>query len=151
MAEEDLTITVNRTIDAPRERVWQAWTEPDEVLKWWAPNGSTMTIEEMDVRPGGVFRFNLEMKNGYKMASLITFDEVTKPSQLAYTYDAGKDSGMQPVKSVFSFKDVDGKTEITMLLRWANAAEKEKHVTQYGAIEGAKQTLVRLGEYLGKA
>jgi uncharacterized protein YndB with AHSA1/START domain len=150
MPEQDLTITVNRTIDAPQQRVWQAWTDAGEIAQWWGPDGAVMTIDEIDVRSGGVFRFSLEMANGYKFPSVITYDEVIEPSSLVYTYDPGKESGLEPTKTSFSFKAVGEKTEIKMQFHYATAAEKDKHVNQFGAVKGAEQTLERLEEYLDK-
>src|SRR5271168_5478580 len=46
-------IVVTRILDAPRELVWKAWTNPRHIVEWWGPHGFTMTIHEMDLRPGG--------------------------------------------------------------------------------------------------
>jgi len=53
----DREIANTRIFDAPRELIWKAWTDPKHVAEWWGPNGFTNTIHEMDVRPGGVWRF----------------------------------------------------------------------------------------------
>ncbi len=47
---------LSRVFDAPRKMVWEAWTDPEQVAQWWGPNGFSTTIQEMDVRPGGVWR-----------------------------------------------------------------------------------------------
>ena len=52
----DREIMAERLLDAPRELVWSAWTDPKHVAQWWGPNGFTNTIHEMNVRPGGVWR-----------------------------------------------------------------------------------------------
>jgi uncharacterized protein YndB with AHSA1/START domain len=49
----DREIVVTRVIDAPREMVFEAWTDPEQVVQWWGPFGFTTTIHEMEVRPGG--------------------------------------------------------------------------------------------------
>ncbi len=51
------TIVFNREFDAPRDLVWQVWTDPKHIVHWWGPNGFTNTIHSMDVKPGGVWRF----------------------------------------------------------------------------------------------
>ncbi len=48
-------VIITRIIDAPRERVWEAFTDPKQVVQWWGPNGFTTTIHEMDVQVGGVW------------------------------------------------------------------------------------------------
>jgi len=50
----EATMTIIRTFDAPRARVFRAFTDPEQVDRWWGPNGFTTTTDEMDVRPGGV-------------------------------------------------------------------------------------------------
>ena len=52
----DREIIITRTFNAPRELVWQAWTDPKQIVKWWGPIGFTNTLFEMDVRPGGIWR-----------------------------------------------------------------------------------------------
>ena len=56
----DREIVIERTISAPRDLVWRAWTEADQIAKWWGPNGFTTTIHAMDVRVGGAWRVNEE-------------------------------------------------------------------------------------------
>jgi uncharacterized protein YndB with AHSA1/START domain len=52
----DREIVISRVLDAPRELVWEVWTDPRHVVHWWGPDGFTTTIETMDVRPGGVWK-----------------------------------------------------------------------------------------------
>jgi len=60
----DREIVTTRVVDAPRERVWRAWTERAQVAQWWGPNGFTNTIHEMDLRPGGVWQFVMHGPDG---------------------------------------------------------------------------------------
>ncbi len=61
-AKNELVIT--RVFDAPRELVFKAWTEPGRLVQWWGPNGFTVTIQEMDVRPGGEWNLILHGPDG---------------------------------------------------------------------------------------
>jgi uncharacterized protein YndB with AHSA1/START domain len=54
ISDAEREIVLSRVFDAPRKMVWEAWTDPKQVAQWWGPNGFSTTIEEMDVRPGGV-------------------------------------------------------------------------------------------------
>ena len=74
-AQRELVIT--RIFDAPRELVWRAWTDPKHVAQWWGPNGFTNTIHEMDVRPGGVWRFVMHGPDGVDYANKIVFGEIS--------------------------------------------------------------------------
>ncbi|HKS90588.1 MAG TPA: SRPBCC domain-containing protein, partial [Tepidiformaceae bacterium] len=59
-------IVITRVFDAPREMVWDAWTDARQIVKWWGPRGFTLTVEEMDVRPGGVWRSTMHGPDGTK-------------------------------------------------------------------------------------
>ncbi len=61
---EDREIVLTRRIKAPRELVWEAYTKPEHVMQWYGPNGFTLTIHEMDVRVGGVWRFMMHGPDG---------------------------------------------------------------------------------------
>src|SRR6266852_4602923 len=78
----DREIVITRLLDAPRELAFQAWTEPQHVAHWWGPNGFTNTIHEMDVRPGGVWRFIMHGPDGTDYKNEIVYVEVVKPERL---------------------------------------------------------------------
>jgi len=63
-ATSDREIVLSRVFDAPRELVFKAWTDSRHVAEWWGPNGFTTTVHEMDVRPGGVWRFVMHSPDG---------------------------------------------------------------------------------------
>jgi uncharacterized protein YndB with AHSA1/START domain len=80
-------ITIRRVFDAPRERVWAAWTEPDRIAAWWGKRGWRTPPESvvLDVRPGGVFRLNsVNEADGREMPLDTTYREVVKPERLAF-------------------------------------------------------------------
>jgi uncharacterized protein YndB with AHSA1/START domain len=80
-------ITITRVFDAPRERVWRAWTEPAELARWWGKRGwSTPPASvTLDVRPGGVFRLNsINDEDGREMPLDTVFREVVEPERLVF-------------------------------------------------------------------
>jgi uncharacterized protein YndB with AHSA1/START domain len=80
-------ITITRVFDAPRERVWKAWTQPDEIARWWGKRGWSTPPESvtLDVRPGGVFRLNsINDDDGREMPLDTTYREVVEPERLAF-------------------------------------------------------------------
>src|SRR3954449_1876611 len=87
----DREIVAVRVFDAPRELVWKLWTDPHHVAQWWGPNGFTNTIHEMDVRPGGVWRFIMHGPDGVDYPNRIVFIEVVEPERLVYSH--GGDEG----------------------------------------------------------
>ena len=146
----DREIVITRVFDAPRELVWDAWTKPEHIAQWWGPNGFTNTIEEMDVRPGGVFRLVMHGPDGTDYPNRIIFREVTKPEHLEYSHGSGTDDGVADFEVTVTF-GVQGKgTRITMRSVFVTKEARDHMVNEFGAIEGAKQTLERLAQYLAK-
>jgi uncharacterized protein YndB with AHSA1/START domain len=84
MAER--TIVIERELDAPRELVWKVWTDPDEIAKWWGPEGFTTPREkiEYDLRPGGVARLTMVGPDGEEYPNNGTFRIVEPPERLAF-------------------------------------------------------------------
>ena len=145
----DREIVLSRIFDAPRDLVWNAWTDPKQVVQWWGPQGFTTTIHEMDVKPGGVWRQTMHGPDGTDYPGKSTFIEVVKPERIVFFHDGGKKSepGTQ-FESTWTFEALDEKTKVTIRMVFGTAAAREHVVKAYGAIEGGKQTLGRLGEYL---
>jgi uncharacterized protein YndB with AHSA1/START domain len=71
---------LTRTFDAPRELVFNAWTDPKQITQWWRLTGFTTTTHEMDVKPGGVWRFVMHGPDGTDYKNKIVFIEVVRPS-----------------------------------------------------------------------
>jgi uncharacterized protein YndB with AHSA1/START domain len=144
----DREIVLSRVFDAPRDLVFRAWTEPQHVPHWWGPKGFTTTTHHMDVRPGGEWRFVMHGPDGRDYPNRITYVEVAPPGRLVYRHGGGDD--VEPVKfeTTVTFEDVGGKTKLTLRMVFPSAAARDEVVKQYGAVEGGKQTLERLGEFL---
>jgi len=146
--EDDQGITVSRLYAASRDRVWAAWTEPEQIARWWGPSGFTTTVQTMDVRPGGSWEFALHAPNGQDFPNSITYESVDEPNKLVMLHKESTEFGLKAWRAEVTFEAVGDSTRVTMHNRFADAAEKAKHVTDFGAIEGAKQTLARLSELL---
>jgi len=144
----DKEIIFTRTFDAPRELVFEAWTNPSHVPHWWGPHGFTTTILEMDVRPGGVWRLVMRGPDGTDYHNRIVFVDVVKPSRLVYKNEG--EAGSEPVsfETTVTFTDKAGRTEVTMRMLFPSAGVRDHVVQKYGAVEGGKQTLGRLANYL---
>jgi uncharacterized protein YndB with AHSA1/START domain len=146
MATSDREIVVTRVYDAPRELVWQAWTDREQVAQWWGPNGFTTTIHEMDLRPGGVWRFIMHGPDGADYNNKVAFIEVLAPERLLY--DHGGDEGEVEFRVTVTFDDEGGKTRLTMRSVFPSREERDRVIEEFGALEGANQTLERLAAHL---
>jgi len=143
-------IVLERTFDAPRELVWKAWTEAERVVVWWGPEGFTTTNHEMDVRPGGVWRFTMHGPDGVDYPNKVEFIEVVKPERLVYNHSGEDDTEDVRFLATIMFEEQNGITKVTMRSTFETAEERDRVAEEYGAIEGGKQTLERLGRYLSK-
>lgn len=141
-------MVITRLINAPRELVWKVWTTPEHVKHWWGPDGFTNTIHEMEVKPGGVWRFMMHGPDGTDFPNKIVFEEVVKPERLVYTHSSDDENDPTRFHSVVTFEDKGGKTYITMRALFATAEERDRVVKEFGAVEGGNQTLRRLQQYL---
>ena len=144
-------IVITRVFDAPRETVWDAWTDPEQVAQWWGPRGFTTTIHEMDVRPGGVWRHTMRGPDGSEYPNKSVFLEVVKPERIVFSHGGGRkgDPGAQ-FEATWTFEAQGNQTKLTLKLVFPTAAARDLTVKTYNAIEGGNQTLDRLGEQLAK-
>src|SRR6267378_4035150 len=147
-AARELVIT--RVIDAPRELVYEAWTDPKHLAQWWGPTGFSTTTRSFDFRPGGVWRFVMHGPDGRDYQNRITWDEIARPERL--TYHHGGDEDIEPVqfRTVVTFEAVGGKTRLTLRAVFPSAEERDRVVRDYGAEQGAQQTVGRLAEYVAQ-
>jgi uncharacterized protein YndB with AHSA1/START domain len=148
----DREITVSRVFDAPRELVWQAMTNPQHVVKWWGPHGFTMTIEVMNVKPGGIWKHVMHGPDGTDYPNKSIFTDVVEPERIVYTHAGGK-KGAPGANFVatWTFDVVEpGKTRLTMRSVFMSTEDRDTIVKVYGAIEGGKQTMERLAALLAE-
>jgi len=149
---EEREIVISRLLEAPREMVWAAWTDPKQVVQWWGPKGFTTTIHEMDVRAGGVMRHTMHGPDGTDYPNKSVFIEVKPPELIRYSHGGGKagDKGAS-FEATWTFEKQGEKGEKTLLTirQVFPTAEMREHVVKtYNAIEGGKQTLGRLSDHL---
>jgi uncharacterized protein YndB with AHSA1/START domain len=148
----DREINITRVLDAPRGLVWEAWTDPKHVAQWWGPNGFTTTIEKMDVRPDGVWKHVMHGPDGTDYPNISVFKEVVKPERIVYSHGGGKKGGpAAQFQATWTFEALGDKTKVTIHMLFPSAADRDKVVKEYGAIEGGNQTLARLAVFLAKA
>lgn len=141
---KDREIVVNRVIEAPRNLVFDAFTQPNHIKGWWAPSGST--THEMDVKPGGIWRYSQRIR-GTDQPFKVEFIEITRPTRLVYDYGMDAANAPEPTRTTVTFEEEDGKTVVTLQLLFATKAEREQAV-KYGAIVGAMQALEGLADYV---
>ena len=80
-------IHIEREFDAPRDKVFALFTDPDLIPQWWGPRGTTAEVAEMDVRTGGDYRFVIHNSDGSQTGFRGTYREVTAPERVAQTFE----------------------------------------------------------------
>jgi len=149
-SERDLVIT--RIFDAPRELVFQAWTDPKRLAQWWGPKEFTNPVCELDVRPGGAIRIDMTGPDGFLYPIKGIFHEIVEPERLVFTTGSFEDAAGNPqleVLNTVTFTEHNGKTKLTLQARVIKSTP-EVAVPLAGMEEGWSQSLERLGEHLTK-
>jgi len=137
MSDHDREIVTTRVFDAPRERVFRAWTDPDHLAKWWGPKGFTNTFQEFDMRQGGNWRFVMHGPDGVDYKNKSVFVEVVKPERIVFQHVSGP-----RFQVTATFAEETGKTRLTFRMLFETTAECAK-VKVY-AVEANEQNFDRL-------
>ncbi|WP_437813975.1 SRPBCC family protein [Sorangium sp. So ce1078] len=142
----DRELVLTRIIDAPREKVFRAWTDPELLKKWFAPHPFTTPVAELDVRPGGANLIVMRDPQGNEYPNRGIYLEVVENERLVFTdaYTKAWEPSEKPFMTVvLTFEDQDGKTKYTArALHWT-AADREAH-EQMGFHEGWGQCAAQL-------
>ena len=129
----ELEIRVERIFDAPRAHVFSVWTDPQLIPEWW---GKGTVVEEMDVRPGGTYRFRTP--HGVVEGE---FREVEAPERLVQTF--------QNHLQTLEFEDLGERTKLTQTMRFGTTEERDTTM-QYGVEEGAKAGFAQIDALLAR-
>jgi uncharacterized protein YndB with AHSA1/START domain len=146
----DREIVISRVVDAPRELVWQAWTDPQHVVRWWGPRGFSTTIKKMDFRIGGVWEHVMRGPDGVNYPNKSTFKDIVPNERIVYSHGGGREKGPGATfEATWTFETVEsGKTRLTGRMGFPSAEARDFVAREFGAVEGGKQTLERLSEHL---
>jgi uncharacterized protein YndB with AHSA1/START domain len=140
-------IEITRVYNAPRELVWRAWTEPEELVQWWGPPGWSTPLETvtMEVRPGGEFRLTSVSDDGTKMPVVGVYREVVEQERLVLDEPA-EHAWHEGAESAVTFTDLGGgKTEVVI-----RATIQTTDEMRQSAEAGMRATFDRLADHLGR-
>jgi uncharacterized protein YndB with AHSA1/START domain len=157
---------ISRVLDAPRDLVWQCFTDAERMKHWWGPKGFTVFASTMDLRVGGTYHYGMKTPNGGAMWGLFTYREIVPKEKLVFvnsfsdetrgvTRHPGSATWPLQMLSTFTFEDAPGgKTKFTV--RWqtlgATAEEQKTFDTMHDSMtQGWSGTMEQLEAYLNKA
>ena len=134
----DREIVTRRLLDAPREQVFDAFTDPNRLMRWWGPKGFTSTFHEFDLRPGGVWRFVLHGPNGVDYQNESVFVEVVKPERIVFNHVS------RPRFQMTLTLDASAGTKTTITWRMLFETADESAKVRVFAVDANEQNLDRL-------
>ncbi|MCW2504921.1 MAG: ATPase [Actinomycetia bacterium] len=143
----DTQILVVREFNAPRHLVYRAWTEPELVKRWWHAKRGTVSSAEMDVRPGGHWRWAMVATGGFEVAFHGDYREVVPAEKLVYTeaFEGVPDPDGNASLVSITFAGSGGRTTLTMLIE-QGTQEGRDMIIQSGMEAGLQDALDLLEE-----
>ena len=164
-APSEFEFVINRVLDAPRELVWQAWTKPEALAKWWGPADFDNEVVKLDLRVGGIFHYRMNLPDGGVMWGKFVYREIVAPERLVHV-DSFCDENEGITRAPFSenfpleilntltLTEENGKTRLTLRGVPINATpeEQEFFASMHDSMQqGFGGTFDQLVTYLAQA
>ena len=143
----DREIVISRVIDAPRELVFEAFTEVRHLSHWWGPEGFTTTTRAFEFRVGGEWDFVMHGPDGTDYQEWISWTEIDRPERIVLHHGAFR-GDPDAFESILTFASYDTATRIEMRTVFPTKELRDEAVEKYHAIEGGRQTLGHLADYV---
>lgn len=129
-------LVLHRLLDAPIELVFKVWTDPEHLTAWWGPKGSSITVKQFNLQPGGIFHYCMQHPNAGQMWALFKYVEISPVTKLVFTSsfaDADANIIIGPffttwpleILNTLTLEAVDGKTKLTLTGGPINATAEE--------------------------
>lgn len=142
-------ILLTRVLDAPRELVFKAYTDPELLVNWLGPKRLTMTIHVMDVKPGGSWRYTHRDTDGSEYGFHGVFHDVVSPERIVQTFEFEGAPGHVSLETL-TLEDQNGKTKMTTVSVYQSVADRDMNL-QAGMESGMTESMDRLAELLKNA
>jgi uncharacterized protein YndB with AHSA1/START domain len=144
----DREIVLSRVINAPREMVFSAWTDPRHLPQWFGPAGFKVETKSIDIRVGGEWRFDMTAPDGTNYTNRVQFRRIESPHLLEFNHGSDKDNDPGMFRTTIIFDEQsDGKTVITLRQLHPTKAQRDAGIG-FGAVEFGYQTLDKLARYV---
>ena len=145
-APTDREIVFTRIFDAPRSLVFKSYIDPNLIPHWWGPRGLTTTVDSMQVRPGGAWRFVQRGADGNEYAFSGIYHGIVAPDWLAYTFEFELMPGHDMLETV-TYEELDGKTKVVVTARFDSSKDRDGMLNS-GMEKGAAGSWDRFAEIL---
>lgn len=149
IAPSSREVIISRVFDASRSIVFEAWTKPEHLDKWWGPDGFRNETISMDFRVGGSWKYIMHGPDGVDWPTLMTYTEIVTPERIAYVLADDEPEPAASFEGVTTFEEVSSsRTVVKMQSTFATFEERDRVIAEHGAVEGGRQTLARLAEFI---
>lgn len=138
---EERAATIACPIAAPREQVFEVYTNPDLVPDWWGRSDDETVVDEMNIRPGGTWRYRSQTGNGDEYAFYGVYYDVTAPERIAQTFGMDGMPGVMQLQTVV-FDETDEGTTLRVHVVYPTVADRDRDLE--AGSEGAIETMDRL-------
>jgi uncharacterized protein YndB with AHSA1/START domain len=146
----DMQILITREFDAPRHLVYKAWTTPELIKRWWSGERGEVTLAEVDLRVGGMWRYVMVANGGFEVAFHGVYQEIVPNERLVNTevYEAIPDDF---AVDTLTFTEEDGRTTLTMLVDHSSKEARDGHIDSgmEGGMQEAMDKLEKVAISLG--
>jgi uncharacterized protein YndB with AHSA1/START domain len=141
-------LKISRIYDAPVKAVWEAWTDTEQVARWWGPRGFSITTHAKDLKVGGYWSYTMHGPDGVDYPNKTLYHEVEKFKRLVYDH-GGSDDRPPLFQVCVEFEERGGRTHMEMTMTLASA-ELAREIAKHIKKAGGNATWDRLAEYLAK-
>jgi uncharacterized protein YndB with AHSA1/START domain len=141
-------VIITRVFDAPRKLVFKAYTDRDLIPQWWGPKRFATTIDKLDVKPGGIWRFVQRDAAGDEYAFHGVYHEIISPERIVDTFEFEGMPGHVSLETL-TLEEIGGKTKVTGKSVFQSVEDRDEMLKE-GMEEGVFETMDRLAELLGK-
>ena len=146
----DCEIVISRVIDAPRSVVYAAWTDPDQIQEWFGPEGMMIKTKEIDLKQGGIWRFDMVTTEGTCYTNRMVFLRMQAPALIEVEHGSDQDNDPAKFRMLVTFDEQsNGKTVLT-LRQMHPSKERREGAIGFGAVEYGGQTLDKLARHIAK-
>jgi uncharacterized protein YndB with AHSA1/START domain len=142
----DQEILITREFDAPKHLVYKAWTTPELVKRWWSGRRGTVTLAEIDLRVGGVWRYVMVADGGFEVAFHGEYREIVPDERIVTTevYEGIPEAAAEPALNIVTFTEAQGRTTLSLLMQLESRAVRDMIIDS--GMEGGMQEGMELLE-----
>ncbi|MEO3387511.1 SRPBCC family protein [Mesorhizobium sp. CAU 1741] len=146
----DREIVISRVIDAGRGVVYAAWTDPNQIQQWFGPEGMVIETKEIDLRPGGMWRFDMVARDGTRYTNRMVFLRMDADARIEVEHGSDQDDDPGRFRMLVTFDEQsDGKTVLTLRQMHPSREQRQAGIG-FGAVEYGGQTLDKLARHVAE-